>query len=462
MIGHRIHPANTASTSPLQKSCGDLTLAQPPKNGGQEGVKSETACDPDGDSEGGPLSSPSPLRCVLRTNAIGESTRHPVERHSGSQRAKPGPLCSNCHTRADTENWGESYLRRYKQNPCALERHRMPPMSLEQKAMVDLVLACHPDSLNDLARLRLVSMIAAYVGVQVGELRVVSVVPANSCRVKLEMPPLAAKALIAGFQSHDPRLLAFLEEFGGSDGLLMIEALVDSHTDEVASIVTLNSIDQDTRDANPPTSQEKSLSDRAKPFDNGTRHPSIIDGSFNVGRRVQHPHEGIGEVTSDIIDGFVSVMFHGVEKVVAVALLVALKNQQLTPNDGDQRKTDFGNKIARTSTLAGREPKYVLVLGESILLASGHNRSDALCTSLAAAGYSVAHFDSSGLGDKIRDPTYAVTEVLQLCAGKWQKHIDLTIDIVLDLEWFGNMDFGMLLLKQLKDSPLITIGVTRR
>src|SRR5579872_3628202 len=54
-------------------------------------------------------------------------------------------LCANCHTRADTENWGEAALRRYKQNPCALERDRLPPMSPEQKAMVDLIIAKHPD-----------------------------------------------------------------------------------------------------------------------------------------------------------------------------------------------------------------------------------------------------------------------------------------------------------------------------
>src|SRR5271170_6941519 len=44
-------------------------------------------------------------------------------------------LCANCHERADHEHWGESYLRRYKQNPCALAANAMPPMSPEQKAM---------------------------------------------------------------------------------------------------------------------------------------------------------------------------------------------------------------------------------------------------------------------------------------------------------------------------------------
>ena len=97
-------------------------------------------------------------------------------------------LCANCHERADNEKWGEDTLRKYKKNPCALERDRMPAMSPEQKAMVELIIAKHPDFMNEKERLRLASMTAAYVGVSYSEVRVVSVEPANSCRVLMEMP----------------------------------------------------------------------------------------------------------------------------------------------------------------------------------------------------------------------------------------------------------------------------------
>ena len=92
-------------------------------------------------------------------------------------------FCANCHTRADTEKWGEACLRQYKKNPCALAAHAMPVMSPAQKAMVDMILAANPDLMSEKERVRLVSMTAAYAGVRFTELSVVSVTAANSCRV---------------------------------------------------------------------------------------------------------------------------------------------------------------------------------------------------------------------------------------------------------------------------------------
>jgi len=120
-------------------------------------------------------------------------------------------LCANCHERADNEKWGESYLQRYKKSPCIIARAVPPPMTVEQKALVDLIVARDPDSMNDKERRRLVSMVAAYVGVPFGQVSVVSVAQANSSRVRLEMPPEAARRLIEGFQTHDPMLQAFLD-----------------------------------------------------------------------------------------------------------------------------------------------------------------------------------------------------------------------------------------------------------
>ncbi|MFH1028182.1 MAG: type I restriction endonuclease, partial [Pseudomonadota bacterium] len=127
-------------------------------------------------------------------------------------------LCANCHERADNEKWGEAYLRRYKQNPCALAAHAMPPMSAEQKAMVDLIAAVEPDRMTESSRLRLVSMVAAYAGVAFSDLKIVAVEQVGSSRIRLEMPRSGAEALIAGFQAQDPRLAAFLEDIalGGS------------------------------------------------------------------------------------------------------------------------------------------------------------------------------------------------------------------------------------------------------
>jgi glycosyltransferase 2 family protein len=121
-------------------------------------------------------------------------------------------LCSKCHTRADKENWGESYLRRYKQKPWAMERDLMPPMSPEQKALVDLIVSTDPDKMTENQRLRLASMIAAYVGVHFDDVKIISVRPANSSKIRIELPSHAVKQLIMGFKSNDPKLKALLDD----------------------------------------------------------------------------------------------------------------------------------------------------------------------------------------------------------------------------------------------------------
>jgi type I restriction enzyme, R subunit len=122
-------------------------------------------------------------------------------------------LCANCHTRADTEKWGESYLKKYKAHPCALAAHAAPVVSAEQQAIIDLVVSCDPETMTDGQRLRFTSMIAAYAGVQIAQIQLLSVSQANSSRIRLQVPASAAMKLQAGFNRHDPLLAAFLEDF---------------------------------------------------------------------------------------------------------------------------------------------------------------------------------------------------------------------------------------------------------
>ncbi|MFH1951699.1 MAG: type I restriction endonuclease [Pseudomonadota bacterium] len=141
-------------------------------------------------------------------------------------------LCANCHERADKEKWGEAYLRRYKQNPCALSAHAMPPMTAEQKAMVDLIAAVNADRMTESQRMRVVSMVAAYAGVAFSSLRIVAVEQANSSRIRLELPRSGAEALIAGFQSRDPRLAAFLEDIALNGDRISEKALLHNRQSE--------------------------------------------------------------------------------------------------------------------------------------------------------------------------------------------------------------------------------------
>jgi hypothetical protein len=131
-------------------------------------------------------------------------------------------LCANCHTRSHAENWTIAMLQHYKQQPCALQRDRLPAMSPEQRALVDLIVAVPPDYMTDTERLRLASIAAAYAGVQFTSVRVVTVTSVNSSRVRLELPLRAKYQLLSGFRERDPRLFDFFSELG-PDALLRIE-----------------------------------------------------------------------------------------------------------------------------------------------------------------------------------------------------------------------------------------------
>ena len=65
-------------------------------------------------------------------------------------------------------------------------------------------MASDPDEMNEKEWKRLVSMVAAYVGVPFGQISIASVTQANSSRVRLEMPSDAAQRLIEGFEAKKP------------------------------------------------------------------------------------------------------------------------------------------------------------------------------------------------------------------------------------------------------------------
>jgi type I restriction enzyme, R subunit len=113
-------------------------------------------------------------------------------------------------------------LQKYKQYPCALQQKQTPPMSAEQKALVDMIISVSADNMTEKERLRLASIVAAYAGVQFSAVSVISVTPANSSRVRVELPKSAKDRLLSGFQARDPRLFEFFNELA-PDALLRIE-----------------------------------------------------------------------------------------------------------------------------------------------------------------------------------------------------------------------------------------------
>ena len=168
-------------------------------------------------------------RCACCCEPVSLEKAH-IDPWSKSKDNSPGNLvvlCANCHTRSHTEKWPESQLYKFKQKPCALERDRMPPVSAEQKAMIDLIIAGHPDAMTETERTRLVRMVAAYVEVNVADLNMLAVAPTNSSLIRLEMPQSSAERLILGFQAQDPRLISFLDEFAFPSGTSCTEIVAD-------------------------------------------------------------------------------------------------------------------------------------------------------------------------------------------------------------------------------------------
>ena len=122
-------------------------------------------------------------------------------------------LCANCHTRSHAEKWPDAHLYKFKQLPCALQRDQPPPVSAEQKVLIDLIAAAQPETMTTHQRERLIRMTAAYANVSITAISVIEVAQSSSSLIRLELPRTAAERLIAGFQAQDPRLLAFLDDF---------------------------------------------------------------------------------------------------------------------------------------------------------------------------------------------------------------------------------------------------------
>ncbi len=122
-------------------------------------------------------------------------------------------LCATCHEMADKQKWNSKDFEVYKKKPWALRTDVPQPMSAPQKAMVDIILSRDAQEMDEYQREQLVHMIAAYAGVRIGDVRVKAVAPSESCLVRLELPRDVAEKLVLSFQSQDPRLASFLDEF---------------------------------------------------------------------------------------------------------------------------------------------------------------------------------------------------------------------------------------------------------
>jgi HNH endonuclease len=122
-------------------------------------------------------------------------------------------LCPNCHTLADQEKWGAAYLKRYKDAPCAIASNSLPPLTPTKKALIDLILSADPEALNEKERLRLISMLAAYLDIRIAAIELISVTRCNSSCVRMRMPARTARQLKERIIDSDDRLQKTLSGF---------------------------------------------------------------------------------------------------------------------------------------------------------------------------------------------------------------------------------------------------------
>lgn len=153
-------------------------------------------------------------RCACDCEPVSLEKAHirPWSKSKDNSAANLVVFCANCHTRCDAEKWPESQLKKFKQQPCALERDRLPPMSPDQKLMVDVILQRDVESLNDQQRLQLVYRLAAFVDVRIDDARIVAIAPSSSSLVRVELPRPAAERLIFAFEAENPALISFLDD----------------------------------------------------------------------------------------------------------------------------------------------------------------------------------------------------------------------------------------------------------
>ena len=151
-------------------------------------------------------------------------------------------LCANCHTRSHKEDWPASQMRQFKKRPCALERDRMPPMTPGQRALVDLIVAQDPVDMNERERARFLRMVAAYADLSLNDVQLKDLRKANSSRIRLEMPKLAAQRLLDQFFNDKRYLDEFFDGFEVLSVRLVESSVSGSRENEAAFLELLELI----------------------------------------------------------------------------------------------------------------------------------------------------------------------------------------------------------------------------
>ena len=114
-------------------------------------------------------------------------------------------LCSCCHGRADSEDWGATTLLEYKRNPWIRRQFQGPSELPASAILVTIAITLPLDQFNDAYRRLLQFGIAGFLGTSPSSVTIKDVTE-GSTLVVLEIPLHCYSRLLEGVHNHDPFL----------------------------------------------------------------------------------------------------------------------------------------------------------------------------------------------------------------------------------------------------------------
>lgn len=121
-------------------------------------------------------------------------------------------LCPNCHSRADSEKWGEKTLREYKIKPWILRRR--DEQTAQQTSQVRLTLAMELKAFDSRSQRLFTYAIAAFLDIPPECIQICSI-ESGSVHIRFTLPVDAAERLLSAVATGDEFLASCLLPFGG-------------------------------------------------------------------------------------------------------------------------------------------------------------------------------------------------------------------------------------------------------
>lgn len=124
-------------------------------------------------------------------------------------------LCSNCHQRADLEQWGEKTLREYKARPWVLRQNNVDNQGL-RLTQIEMIIDMEMADFDQHAENMLRHALAGLLNISPQSVRIRSK-EEGSVRIVIDLPAAGAKKLLKQFEIGALDLRSFLASFNVTD-----------------------------------------------------------------------------------------------------------------------------------------------------------------------------------------------------------------------------------------------------